>query len=310
MIISASRRTDIPALYAKWMANRIRAGYCTVPNPFNRNQVTRVDLRPEAVEAIVFWTRWPTPLMQYLGELESRGYRYYFQFTILGYPRQIDTASPPVGRAVEVFRKLAERISPDRVIWRYDPIVFSDLTPPAFHRRQVEELAMKLEGSTRRCVVSVVDPYRKAEGRVKRLDGTRAGFRAGDPEKIETLVRDLAAIASSRGMETVSCAEEKDFTSCGVAPGKCIDDQLIQRLWGAASPFRKDPHQRPACGCAVSRDIGMYDSCTFGCAYCYATSSFDRARRNHFEHDPESPSLLGRYEASPAPQADLSFDGP
>src|SRR5438552_3830430 len=101
MIISASRRTDIPAFYSEWMANRVRAGFCTVPNPFNRHQVSRVSLRPDDVDVIVFWTRNPRPLMPRLRELDDRGLRYYFQFTILGYPRELDPKSPSASAAVE-----------------------------------------------------------------------------------------------------------------------------------------------------------------------------------------------------------------
>ena len=141
MIISASRRTDIPAFYAEWMVRRLKEGYCTVANPFNRNQVVRISLKPEDVDAIVFWSRNPRPLMPHLDELDSRGYRYYFQFTILGYPREIDAKSPPAATAVEAFCKLAERLGPKRVIWRYDPIVFSGLTSPAFHEENFRRLA-------------------------------------------------------------------------------------------------------------------------------------------------------------------------
>jgi hypothetical protein len=100
-IISASRRTDVPAFYAEWMVRRLREGYCTVPNPFDRNQAAWISLRPEDVDAIVFWTRNPRPLMPYLDELDSRGYRYYFQFTILGYPREIDPKSPAAASVKE-----------------------------------------------------------------------------------------------------------------------------------------------------------------------------------------------------------------
>ena len=176
MIISASRRTDIPAFSAEWMVRRLKEGYCTVANPYNRNQVTTISLKPEDVDAIVFWTRNPRPLMPYLDELDSRGYRYYFQFTILGYTREIDAKSPAATTAVEAFRELAERVGPRRVIWRYDPIVFTGMTPPAFHQENVQRLAESLRGHTRRVVVSIVDMYRKIEKRLKKLEGTTHGM--------------------------------------------------------------------------------------------------------------------------------------
>jgi len=297
MIISASRRTDIPAFYAEWMVRRLKEGYCTVANPYNRNQVTTISLKPEDVDAIVFWTRNPRPLMPYLDELDSRGYRYYVQFTILGYPREIDAKSPPAATAVEAFRELADRLGPRRVIWRYDPIVFSGLTPSAFHQENFQRLAESLRGHTRRAVVSIVDIYRKIEKRLKKLEGTPAAVRPCDPEDLAPLMRRLAGLAGENGMEIVSCAEEIDLRSFGILPGKCVDDRVISEALGIEVPKTKDPAQRDACGCVVSRDIGMYESCLFGCKYCYATKSFDQAKANLDSHDPESPSLLGWHEA-------------
>jgi DNA repair photolyase len=301
MIISASRRTDIPAFYAEWIVNRIRAGFCAVPNPFNRHQVSRVSLRPEDVDVIVFWTRNPRPLMAHLGELDSRGLRYYFQFTILGYPRELDPKSPSIAAAVEAFKALSDRLGPCRVIWRYDPLIFTSLTTADFHRDNYGRLAEALRGYTRRSVVSVVDRYRKAERRLKGLDRTPAAVETWEPEEMGVLLRDLAWLAAADGMEIVSCAEETDLTPCGIRPGKCVDDQVIEEAFGTQVNRKKDPTQRAACGCVVSRDIGMYDSCLFGCRYCYATQSFERARVNFDQHDPTAPSLVGRYEATAEP---------
>ncbi len=169
MIISASRRTDIPAFYTPWLMNRIAAGYCTVPNPFNRNQVTRVSLLPEEVAAIVFWTRNPRPLLARLDELDARGFRYYFQYTILDYPRALEPKTPPVDAAVRTFRALADRLGPARVIWRYDPIVLSLATDADFHRQRFAAIARQLRGSTQRVVVSVMDHYKKIAGRLQAL---------------------------------------------------------------------------------------------------------------------------------------------
>ena len=144
MIISASRRTDIPAFYAPWFMNRMRAGYCTVPNPFNRSQVSRISLRPEDVDVIVFWTRNPRPLLPALDELDDRGYRYYFQYTLLDNPRTLDPKSPPVDAAIATFQTLAERIGPARVIWRYDPSVLSSATGADFHLERYARIAAAL----------------------------------------------------------------------------------------------------------------------------------------------------------------------
>jgi len=303
MIISASRRTDIPAFYAEWFINRIRTGYCSVPNPFNRNQVSGISLLPADVKAIIFWTRNPRPLLPYLPELDQRGFRYYFQYTIMQNPRSIDPKSPPPDAAIKTFRELAERIGPARVIWRYDPIVFTSSTGVRFHQEAYARLADSLRGATTRSVISIMDVYKKAQKRLREAEaeGMKIEMRESAIQSaVAALVPFMVETARNSGMEIVSCAEDLDLGVYGVRPGKCIDDDLIERVLGIEVVKKKDPSQRKACGCVMSRDIGMYDSCLFGCRYCYATSSFERARLNHDTHDPKSPSLLGWYDARPA----------
>jgi hypothetical protein len=296
MIISASRRTDIPAFYANWFINRIRAGYCTVPNLFNPQQISSVSLKPEDVDVIVFWTRNPRPLFPHLEELDRRGYRYYFQYTLLDNPRLIDRKSPPLQASLKTFRELAGRVGPERVIWRYDPIVFSEVTGAQFHQHTYGRIAQALAGYTQRSVISIADIYRKAGKRLRQLaqQGVEiTGYDGKPSRRFDELVRSLVRIAGENGMHIVSCAETIDLRPYGVRPGKCVDDEYIQRVFGLQVTSQKDPSQREACGCVVSRDIGMYETCLFGCQYCYATTSFERARINYDRHDPHSPSLLG-----------------
>ncbi len=303
MIISASRRTDIPAFYAPWFINRVQAGYCTVPNPFNSRYVRRVSLEPEDVDVIVFWTRSPRPLFPYLDELDARGYRYYFQYTLLGYPPEIDLHTPSMQASLDTFRVLAERLGPQRVIWRYDPIVFTELTPPEFHRDQYARIARTLRGYTKRSVISILTVYTKIRKRLELMARQGAPLfplgEDGDGWYTATwfggLMRDLVSIAEGSDMQITSCAMEVDLARYGILPGKCIDDEYIAMLFDLDVAHTKDPGQRKACGCVLSRDIGMYDSCLFGCRYCYATGNFARARENHARHDPRSPSLLGRH---------------
>jgi hypothetical protein len=299
MIVSVSRRTDIPAFYAQWFINRIRSGYCTVPNPFNASQVRRVSLLPQDIDVIVFWTRNPRPLFPYLDELDRRGYCYYFLYTLLGNPRLFDPHSPDQKAAIRTFQELSSRIGSQRVIWRYDPIVLSQITPPDYHRRTYEKIAQTLHGYTHRSVISLLDVYAKIRKRMD--DAGRRGAQLlpfdGSETWFASLMDDLAGLASTHGMQIYSCAQELDLSAHGIKPGKCIDDEYIRVVFGLDVSHSKDPGQRKACGCVLSRDIGMYDACLFGCRYCYATSSFERARRNYAQHDPRSPSLLGWYES-------------
>ena len=295
MIISASRRTDIPAFYASWFMNRIREGYCTVPNPFNPKQVSRISLKPEDVDIIVFWTRFPGPLMLHLNELDERGYRYYFLYTLMHNPRVLEPKSPSYRKSLETFRHLAERIGREKVIWRYDPIVFTGITDTSFHMETYGRIAEQLKGHTNRSVISIVDIYRKARKRLKLLEEQGIFIMQPWEKDLKELMKSISASAATNGMQIQTCAEDPTFASYGIQPGKCIDDKLIRHVFGLEVPSLKDPSQRPHCGCVASRDIGMYDTCLFGCSYCYATTSFDHARERHMKNDPDSPSLTGFF---------------
>lgn len=299
MIISASRRTDIPAFYSQWLMNRIRAGYAAVPNPLYPEKISRVSLLPEQVDAIAFSTRNPRPLFNHLDELDGRGFQYYFLITILGNPREVDPKSPSLKASLDHFLALSARIGPQRVIWRYDPIVLSNKTDSNYHIAQFRNIATHLKGAAERCIISYLDDYVKARPRLATLPAK--GMNLAKPDEVQQtfgpLTTALAQISREAGMRLTSCAEIYDLSPYGAQPGKCMDDELVSRLTGKRLSCKKDPSQREVCRCAVSRDIGMYNSCQFGCLYCYATQDFARSAENYRQHNPDSPSMLGWYDA-------------
>lgn len=295
-VLSCSRRTDIPAFYAPWLMNRLRAGFCHVLNPFG-GQVSRVSTRPEDVTALVFWTRNPGPLKRHLDELEARGYAFYFTITITGYPAAFEPHSPPAPAAVRTFQEFSDRLSPLRMRWRYDPIVLSSATPEDYHLRRFDELSKALEGYTTHCTFSFVQFYGKTTRSLESA-ARQAGAEIRRPtlEEQAALARRLAEIASARGMRFASCCAD-NLTGGEIVKSRCIDPELIRAI---AAPERagelKPKPTRPDCGCAASIDTGAYDTCLFDCAYCYATASPGAARRRHAAHDPED-SLLWRPES-------------
>jgi len=293
MIISASRRTDIPAFYARWFANRVREGYCLVPNPFNAAQVSRIELTPRAVTAIVFWTRHPKPLFPFLPELTERGYPFYFLYSLLDYPRLLDAKKPSRRASLRVFAELSGMIGPERVVWRYDPIVITERTNLDWHRDRFEGLSRALQGKTTRVAVSFLEPYRKIARRMEQAASEGARLIKPDDAELERFIGDIVAMARERGMTLYGCAQAEKYAAMGLAPGACVDPSLLREVFGIETDGTKDSGQREHCLCAKSRDIGMYDSCLFGCRYCYATSDFSRSRVNYASHDPGSPSLLG-----------------
>ena len=288
MIISASRRTDIPAFYADWFINRIRKGYCYAPNPLYPQQKTRpISLKSSDVEFIVFWTRDPKPLIKYLPELDSRGYKYYFQYTVIGYPRNIDPKSPGIESAIKTFKDLSCLVGKEKVIWRYDPILLSDVTSQEWHRQNISKIAKGLKEATERLIISFIDPYRKTIlGTRKKTDGdirlSSAAFKA---ESYRCLAKWISLRMKKIKLQVFTCSEDIDLADYGINRAKCIDDRLIGRILKREFYLKKDSAQRKACGCVIAKDIGVNDTCLFGCRYCYANRSFEASEKNFKKHD-------------------------
>jgi hypothetical protein len=298
MIISASRRTDIPAFFSDWFINRVQAGWVSVVNPFNAKQVRRVSLEPSQVDALVFWTKNPARFVPHLDELEAKGYAYYFLYTLNNYPGFLEPDLPPLDRRLQSFKALSRRLGPDRVIWRYDPIVISSATPPEYHEQNFAVLAKELRGHTMRVVISFMQTYAKLRGRLIQAEMEQGvkfiDYKDGQHEEdLWRLSAKLAKIAQSHGLEIRACAEERDLSGAGVEPSACIDAGLINQLFGLGLPLGRDPHQRGACGCAPSVDIGAYNTCSHACLYCYANANPASTAKNLEAHDPNSPCLLG-----------------
>lgn len=289
-IISASRRTDIPAFYSQWFLNRIQAGFCHRLNPVS-GQVYHVSLQPKDCLAIVFWTRNPRPLLPHLDFLHNQGYYLYFHFTIIGYPKAIESTNPPLDVSIATFQHLSEYLSPKFVHWRYDPILISDLTPDEYHLEQFEFLSRQMEGYTHRCYFSFVDFYGKTERNLEQVTQKHGvKFQRPSIEEQRRLVQQLRDMAAPRGITLYSCCEDNLICE-GIEKAHCIDMDVIQMLRPDIESRLKAAPTRPECGCVESVDIGAYETCIFGCTYCYATNSRDTALKRMREHDPNDTVL-------------------
>ncbi len=277
MIVSASYRTDIPAFHADWFGRCLAAGSCEVANPYG-GAPYRVDLRPQRVDGFVFWTRNAAPFAGALERVSSLRVPFVVQFTATGYPRALDAHTIRPEDATAQMAELAARHGRRSVVWRYDPVVITSLTPADWHERNFSRLAAGLCGTVDECVVSFAHIYRKTR---RRLDdaGRRNGFSWRDPETEEKrrLCARLAACAAEFGMQLTVCSQP-GFTVSSALPARCIDATRLADVAGRDIPARQKGN-RPGCLCAESRDIGAYDSCAHGCVYCYAVSDHGRAVR-------------------------------
>lgn len=279
-IISASRRTDVPAFYSEWFLRRLEEGFCDYWQPF-AHQWFQVSLRPEEVAGIVLWTKNLGPLLPSLPALRQR-YVFYVQFTITGHPRALEPGIIPTAEAVEQLQEVSRQFGPDSVVWRFDPIVYTQHGGPTETLERFDRLSKQLEGYTRRCTISFMSPYRRQQKAF-----AQAGLQHTEPTPAERrgMAAELGARARAHGMELSACCNE-DVLSETVTKAHCVDADLLRAL-GADLPRMVSPApSRKGCGCMKSIDIGAYDLCPGGCAYCYANQDHDLARRNWSRHSP------------------------
>ena len=289
MILSVSRRTDIPAFYWEWFLNRVKAGFVDVRNPMNIHQVSRIDIRPNVVDCIVFWTKNAGNIIPHLEQLKD--YKYYFQYTINPYNKLIEENVPLKKDIIENFRFLSDIIGPNRVIWRYDPILLTGNINIKYHLRYFEELAKRLQGYTQRCVISFVDLYKKTVSNTRDLM-----MREATDNEMHILAQKLSIIAKNYKMEVLSCSENIDLDAEGVKHGCCIDRSLIEKIVGYKIDVKKDKNQRKECGCVESVDLGAYNTCLHACKYCYANFNNAKVHTLSQMHNPLSTLLVGELD--------------
>jgi hypothetical protein len=326
--VSASRSTDIPAFFAKWFFNRLAKGYCTWVNPFNQQKQY---ISFKNCRVIVFWTKNPAPILPYLHILDEMGIHYYFQVTLNDYVAEgLEPNLPELTKRIETFKQLSTLIGADRVIWRFDPIILCSLLQPRTILAKIWHIGNQLKGYTNKLVFSFVDikAYRKVQSNLTKetqlftKDNVVEGEGSGNQKKeiVDGLVK-LRDIWRENGwpISLATCAESIDLDSLGIEHNRCIDDRLMERLFNEdkillyylrtgelpepnlfgeipelpeTHKSLKDKGQRKLCGCMISKDIGMYNTCRHFCVYCYANTSKKIVLENASKHSDESESII------------------
>jgi hypothetical protein len=286
-IISASRRTDIPAFYHEWIISRIKNGYCLWKNPFG-GQIYRVPLTIDEVILFVFWSRDYGNFITPMQELFEKDYEFYGHFTINSYPKSLDPYVPSTEVAIEQFSKLAKQYGPHKFHWRYDPIMLTTKTDRKFQLRNFENLCKKLKGKTRRCYFSFTTFYKKTNQNLARA-ASKYNFLywEPDPEEKIDISRSLAQIAENYGIEMYSCCDES-LTGKNIVKAQCVNINGYEFRKKIGPLNKKHKPTREGCGCIESTDIGAYDTCPHGCAYCYSNTSVEKALKKLGTHQSKS----------------------
>ncbi len=269
MILSISRRTDIPAFYMDWFLNRQNEGYLLTRNPMNRKQVSKVNFSD--VSCYVFWTKDPRNLVKYFDKINKP---FMAQITITPYLNDIEKSVNQKQKIINSVVELSERIGSERLIWRYDPILFNDRYTVEFHLKYFEELCKRLDGCISTCVISFLEIYKK-------IGHIRSRFYEPNNVEKDSFVESLLEIANKYNITLKSCGSYE-----GIEKNSCIDVSIL-KLMGITG-YRKDKYQRDQCNCIESVDVGSYNTCPHHCMYCYANYNHDKAYDFYKSFDQES----------------------
>lgn len=287
MIINTGQRTDIPAFYAEWFANRLREGFVCVRNPYFPEQVSRYRLDPSVVDCIGFCTKDPAPMFKYTDLL--RDYGQYWFVTVTPYGRDIEPNVKDKHELLEDFKKLSGIVGVNSTGWRYDPIFISGKYSVEYHLRAFEKMAAALDGCTKTAVISFIDLYPKVRRNFPEA-------REVTKEERLTLGREMVKIAAAHGMTLKPCAEGDELAQFGADCGGCMRIGDYEKAIGKRLLAPKKKGARAGCACYLSCDIGAYNTCLHLCKYCYANAEPSVVLAHSRLHDPESPFLIGNYK--------------
>jgi len=322
LIISASRATDIPAFYSEWFFNRLKKGYLKWYNPFN-GKASNISF--QKTRAIVFWTKNPSPIIPYLPILDKKNIGYYFLFTLNDYEKEnLEPNLPKLSERIETFKHLAETTGKEKVLWRFDPLILSENIDIDTLLKRIKYIGDQIHPFTEKLIFSFVQISKYKKVREKLLRETNVFnndnlFKAefSDKQKREFAVQ-LKNLANNWNIRASSCAEKLDLTTYGIEDNKCIDDELMRRIFSQDKKLQaflntgnpepdlqkalfqtnqqpqkplKDKGQRKECRCIPGKDIGQYNTCMHLCTYCYANANKQSTQRNFRLHDPEKETI-------------------
>jgi len=286
MIINTGQRTDIPAFYSDWFANRLKEGFVCVRNPYYPDQVSRYRLDPSVVDVIGFCTKNPEPMFKYMNLLNNYG--QYWYVTITPYGRDVEPNVKDKHVILDDFKRLSSTVGINSIGWRYDPIFITDKYSTGYHIRAFEKMAAALEGYTETAVISFIDLYAKVKRNFPHAREVTRDERA-------LIGKTFVEIASSHGMTLKTCAEGNDLAAFGADCGGCMKISDYEKAIGKRLDAPKKKGARAECACYLSCDIGAYNTCKHLCKYCYANADQEKVFSESRGHDPNSPFLIGNY---------------
>ncbi len=293
MIVSVSRRTDVPAFFGDWFIDKVQKGFVLVQSPYDNSLLYKVLLNPKVVDCFVFMSKNPAPFLPHLNYLDAQGYKYFFHFTLNPYDKSIEKNLPNKVALVETFKALSKRIGKEKVHWRYDPIIFGEEMGIAYHLCQFENFCNLLSSYTEKCFVSFLDFYPK----VSKILSKNKFYAPTETAKIELLGK-METIAEKSGIELNMCGDANDYSHLGIKNDGCFSLGYLQNLLGEELQIGKDKSGRADCRCVEAVDVGTYGVCSHKCIYCYANGTSAEMDYKLSDYNPKSPILCGKEKPS------------
>ncbi len=285
MIINAGGRTDIVNYYSKWLLKRFEQGFVYSRNPFYPNYVYKYTLKPDIVDCVIFCSKNYAPILNDLHKISDK-YNVFCHYTITAYGKDIEPNVPDIEESIKTLINLSKIVGKQRIAWRYDPILITEVYTVKRHLETFEYMAEKLSPYTAFCIFSFVEMYKKLEKNMPEI------IAFSDDAKKEILTG-IGEISKKNNLRVQTCAGKEDYSKYGIMQSGCITSEILSAANNLS--FKKLPHKgnRKNCKCMPSRDIGAYDTCPNGCKYCYANRNPQIAYKNMKLHNTDSPILIG-----------------
>lgn len=285
MILNVSGRTDIVAFYSKWFMNRYREGFLDVRNPFQPKLVSRIYF--ENVDAILFCTKNPIPILKDISEIQKP---ILFHITLTPYQKDIEPNVPPKGQIIEAIKKISSIIGKKYVYVRYDPIFLSEKYDINYHIKSFEHLCTLLDGFVEHIIISFLDDYKNVQKNKAVLKNKP--FLESDYEAIG---KNFRAIAHGHNMTIQTCCEKKNLVEYGFERKECLSHTLAFQLTGKTN-FKTWKVRGNNCKCVEMVDVGVYNTCSHFCKYCYANYNEKQVEENRKNHIDTSSLLIGELK--------------
>lgn len=288
MIINVGGRTDIVNYYTPWLLNRLEEGYAYSRNPFAKENVYKLSLKPEDVDCILFCSKNYQPILKHIGEIDEK-YNILCNYTITAYGKDIEPKVPTIDQSIMTLERLSDIVGSNKILWRYDPILLTEKYTVEKHLETFEYMVEKIAPLVYRCIFSFVDMYRKVEENMPEI------IPLTEKDKV-ILLKGIGEISERYNLYTQSCATNESYEKYGIHAAGCTTQEILQQAHNVVYKSVKGTGIRENCHCIPSRDIGDYNSCLSECKYCYANRKPDIPKKVIKLHDEKSPLLLGHLK--------------